>query len=387
MQLNRLLFQALQRPKTHATILLLAWCLLHLVLLFHFGIVTGFESRKYIEQADNLLRHGTYTSPNFLFYSTEILLVTASKKLQTGYWIVVAVQLLFNLASTYAFYKIVAKFTKRATVACFFTLTFIAMFYYQLYNVSLFTESLYFSFSVLFFYRLLTFQKLRVWQWLQILLLLTLLYFTRPVGLFFIPATFTFLVLKFFRKKARLIFFVAGFAILGFLFLLNNSMSAGGEFDFLLPYTEGQIICGVPSGTRYSLVIPVEKNTVQGLFYLIIHYPALFFSLFFKRLLAFFGVVRPYYSLSHNLFAAFFFYSLYMLVAISIRKWLAVGRPAIFFLLMMIVLTALATGLSCDEWHGRFIYAVFPFLMMLASLAFKRSKDNKSDSSKSNETL
>lgn len=349
-----------------------AWCLLHIVLFFHFGIVTGFESRKYIEQADHLLQNGTYASPNFLFYSTEILLIAATKKWQVGYWLVVAVQLLFNLFSTYAFYKTVVRFTNRSLVAFFFTLAFVGMFYYQLYNVHLFTESLYFSFSVIFFWGLVRVQKLSPLAVGGILFGLTLLYLTRPVGIFFIPATFIYILFRFYSRLARLLLFIAGMAVLGlFYFLLNKSLNAGGEFDFLLPYLDERVICGVPTiWPPHQIATPVEKDSVEGLFYIITHYWPLFLSLSVKRLLAFFGVLRSYYSLPHNVFIGFYFYSVYVLAFAGIRNWTSPRKPCVFFCVCLVFLTALTSALSCDEWHNRFILAVLPFLLLLASLIF-----------------
>lgn len=375
MRLNVSANSFLLSTRFHVVTLAVAWIALHLVLFLHFGIVTKFEAHKYIEEADYLLREGQYSTPNFRFYSVQILLLAACQKLGAGYWVPVAVQLFFNAASTACFYKLVLRFTGQKPVAFFFTLAFLGMFYYQLYNVHLFTESLYFSFSLLFFYRLCSFSRVGPLLFVEVLLWLLLLYFTRPVGIYFLPAAFLFLTLKFFRQRASLILATAGFVLICvFVLLLNRSMGAGGEFDFLLPYTEGQVICGVPS-SHHELAVPANKNSVQGLAHLITHYPGVFFPLFAKRLLAFFGVVRSYYSLPHNVFIAVYFGSLYVLSFAGVKKHFRRWKPEVYFALALIFFTALTSGLSCDEWHNRFLYAVFPFLMLLGSLAFATVKE------------
>lgn len=364
--------QLYRSGRQQAIVLAAVWMAMQLLYLLSFGVVTSFEASKYIEQADNLLNTGSYSSGNYIYYSTEILLIALSKKLGAGYGFVVVFQLVCNAVSVYCFYKIIDRFTAQKKLAFLFTLLFTGMYYYHLYNVHLFTESLYFSFSILYFYRLLQVSKLSLRNVTTLLSGLLLLYFTRPVGLFFFPATFIFLVLKFFPKRTLLIFCTAGtaFAVL-FFFLVNNALNSGGELDFLLPYRSEMIICGVSTISQpHQLSVPVEKDSVQGLLYIITHHWKLFFSLSLKRLVAFFGVVRPYFSLPHNLFIGFYFYGIYILLLAGIKKWTKQNAPEISFIGCLIFLTALTTALSCDEWHNRFIFTVLPFIMMLASLAF-----------------
>jgi hypothetical protein len=53
------LFSAVTFTNTKSLVILgILWITVHLVLFKHFGIVTEFESKKYIEQADFFLIHG-----------------------------------------------------------------------------------------------------------------------------------------------------------------------------------------------------------------------------------------------------------------------------------------------------------------------------------------
>lgn len=360
-------------------VLISGWVALQCILFFHFGIVTQFESAKYITEAKALLQTGHYTSGNFLFYSIEILLIAFSYITHTFPWLVVVVQLLANAISVVLFYKLCFGITKDYLKTFFVTLFFISLFYYQLYNVHLFTESLYFSFGIIYTYLLFSIKKVSTQNIILLLIGLSFLYFTRPTGVFFLPSTIIYLVLKFYRKKAWLIlsaFFVLG--IISLYFLLNFALNSGGEFDFLLPYLDERIICGVPTiQGQHSIYIPVEKNSVQGLFYIITHYPSLFFGLAGKRLLAFFGVVRSYFSISHNIFIAFYFYSTYILAIIGLKKMMSVFLPQTFYFLANIFFMMITVMLSCDEWHNRFILGLFPFFLLLASGALiTKAKNN-----------
>lgn len=355
-------------------ILILSWAVLQYILFFHFGIVTRFESAKYITEAKALLQTGHYTSGNFLFYSIEILLIAFSYFTHTFPWLVVAIQLLANAVSIFLFYQLCFDITKEYLKTFFVTLFFIGLFYYQLYNVHLFTESLYFSFGIIYTYLLFSVKKISSKNIVLLLAGLSFLYFTRPTGVFFIPSTIVYLVLKFYRKKAWLV--LSAFFLLGILclyFLLNFALNSGGEFNFLVPYLNETIICGVPTiQNQHNIFIPVEKNSVEGLFYISTHYPSLFFGLASKRLFVFFGVVRPYFSTFHNILIALYFYSTYVLAIAGIKKMVSLFPDRTFYFLTNILFMTITVMFSCDEWHNRFILGLFPFFLLLASGALIR---------------
>lgn len=376
MSLPKSLSPLIRTAKAHLMLIGIIWLLLQSFLLLHFGIVTNFEATKYIEQADNLLHKGSYTSGNFLYYSTEILLIALCKKMGAGYWFVVVIQMTVNAFSVWCFYRLLFFFTTSNRLALMFSIAFLGMLYYQQYNVYLFTESLYFSLSVIYTYTLFQTKKNNFKNILILALLLTLLYFTRPVGLFFLPATALFLILKFYRKKALPIFSLCvSIGVLLFYLLLNNSLNSGGGLDFLLPYLNEQVICGVPTiSNAHKIVVPGEKDSIEGLWYIVWHHRSLFFKLGLKRLIAFWGVVRPYYALVHNIFIAVYFYTLYCFILLGIRKMMQFFLPQVIFMLTIIFFTSVTVMLSCDEWHNRFFLALLPFFLLLANAPFLKNK-------------
>ncbi len=331
-----------QNQCLHFFLISSCWIALQFYFFFRFGIETNLEAAKYIEQANLLLQTGYYSSGNFLFYSTEILLIALSKKLHAGYWMVVAVQLLFNAISIYCFYRLVIHLKNNKRLAFIFTVIFLSMIYYHLYNVYLFTESLYFSFSLIYTCFLFRIKNLSLKNIAIIVLALIILYFTRPVGLFFFPATIVFIILKFFRKNTLPLFlFIGAIAAITLYFLINYSLNSGGELDFLLPYLKEHIICGVPTlAQAHTIQIPVEKDSIEGFWFIISNYWDLFIRLSLKRLFAFFGIVRSYYSLAHNLFIATYFYTLYVLILFGIRKLFRDFLPEAIFLVLGIVFTS-----------------------------------------------
>lgn len=357
--------------KNQFIFLALIWLGMQLFFIYQNGIITNLEAAKYINEAHHFLNVGGYSTGNYLFYSTQILLIAFCLKFGIGFWLVVLLQILLNGISVWCFYNIVSRVASRPWLPMVGTLYFLLFFYYQVFNTFLFTESLFFSLSVIYTYALFSTTRLSAKAIGGILILLGLLYFTRPTGIFFIPATFIFITIKFFRKVATRIIILSFLSLMiAFLFLLNYSIGSGGELDFLLPYIHENIICGVPSvALPNHFSIPLEKNSIQGLFYFITHYPGLFAVLALKRMMAFFGLFRSYFSLWHNIILSAFFYLLYAVVLWNLKwlfkKYLAESS----FLFTNILLLTITVMLSCDEWGNRFMLSLFPLFLILAVFA------------------
>jgi hypothetical protein len=362
----------------------ITWLFMQCFFLWKNGIVTNQEAIKYINEANHFLETGTFSTGNFLFYSTQILLIAFCIKIKTHFLFIVILQILINGVSIICFYKIVKNISQNKWVAWFSTFYFLIFYYYHLFNTYLFTESLFFSFSVIYTYFLFSLKKITLKKGIFIFLFLTLLYVTRPTGIFFIPATYLFLIIKFYPKYAFKIIAVSSiFALAGLFFLFNFSLGSGGEFDFLLPYLDERIICGVSTiSNAHHISIPVEKNSIQGLFYIITHHFDLFFSLSIKRLAAFFGVSRTYYSLFHNIFISVYFYLIYLIILIGIKNLLKKNKAEVWFLITNIAFMAITVAFSCDEWNNRFLFSVLPCFLLLAVISINNSK-NKINAGKS----
>jgi hypothetical protein len=349
------------------------WIIVHLFLFWRFGIVTEFESKKYIEQADFFLINGHYTSQNFVFYSIQILLIAISKLTNTFPLLIVFIQLIINALSLGLFYKLGLFFTKNHFRSFLITALLICMIYYETYDLYLFTESLYFSFGIIYTYILFSIKKLSLKNICFLFFGMVILYFTRPTGIFFIPSTFLYILIRFYKIKPGfvlpLLFFV-GFSL--FYFLLNATLNSGGELDFLKPYLYEMVICGVPTiKNQNNILNHIDNNEIGNLWFIVTNQPTLFINLAFKRFIAFYGVVRDYYSLPHNLFIALIFYTTYLLGIFNIKKQIRNFLPQTIYFICLIFFITITVVLSCDEWHNRFILGLLPFFLLIASNSFK----------------
>ena len=174
-------------------ILVLLWSAAQAILTYGHGIVTDGEAIRKIIEAKNLANSEGLSSNSMYLYLTEISLIFISIKSGLGYWFVVAIQLVLNLVALLYFYKFLLRFNNSGLIAFVGTLLLILCFPYQQYNSFLYTESIFFSLSIIYSCFLLETKKIGFRSISFITLFLIFLCITRPSGIFFVAATIVYL--------------------------------------------------------------------------------------------------------------------------------------------------------------------------------------------------
>lgn len=340
-----------------------AWVAVQLLLFRTNGINTEGESEKYISEAHRLVSGEHLSSLNFYFYSVVIVIIAISLKINAGFFIPLAIQLLLNLFATFTFYKWASK-NFDSTTGLVATLCLIAFFPYQEFNTFLQTESVYYSLIIILSCFLFSLEKINLTNVVKLTFLLLLLTLTRPSGILFIPCVAGFLYIRFIKQyAAKTKFYIAAATSIIFMGCVQLIMTSGGEFDFILPFIQEHIICGVPTvtatNTSYGSGLPdliryIFNNGSQVL------------SLAGRRSIAFFGLSRTYYSFTHNMLLIAVFWVLYVFAISGLKLWWRKDRAVTVYLISTIFITWLTAMLTCDDWHNRFILALYPALISLA---------------------
>jgi len=365
-------------PRLHldkqVTILFLLWLSINSFILLHRGIYLHGESAKYIREANGFLVNGRVSTPNFWLYFTQIALIAACIKLHLGLAWVIAIQLLLNLVATTAFYKAILHLFANKRLATIGTVLLLITYPYQEFNSFLYTESLFFSFTLVLSCYLIRLDRISPRHLLPVISLLILICFTRPSGLLFVPPVLLYLFLKFFKqlslsKKLAII----GAVGIGFLFILDKALGSGGELDLMLPFRDERIICGVPTLPGF---IPIQTtthgNSLYGLLYYAVHNPSQLFRMAWLRTLAFFGLYRQYFSFSHNLYLMGYFFPIHLAALASLGYWIRANRYPFYYFASAIGMTWLTVMMTCDDWHNRFYLTICPFLIILALPALRK---------------
>ena len=250
-------------------------------------------------------------------------------------------------------------------------LIFIINIPYQVYNSFLFTESIFYSLTIIYSSYLLRLTKFTLHNVLILFLFLGLLSITRPTGILFFLATALYIFFRFFKHFSLLkkVVIICG-SLLIFFVILNTMLQAGGSLDFMLPFKKENIICGVPTTANAEITTFEKGNSVQGILYYIFNNGKQFCRLAELKTISFFGLVRSYFSSFHNIFLVLFFYPMYLLALAGARKMFVRKEPALVYLLAIILFYWITTLLTCDDWHNRFILTVFPFIFLIGFSAF-----------------
>ena len=361
------------KPAQLKVFLLAIWFFIQAFLLYHYGIVTKLEASKYIDVAQYFLQHGYFPSANYYLYSTQIMLIALAIKWQAGFAAVVALQLALNLVATFSFYSLAKTILQKRWLPELAVFLFIINIPYQQYNTFLYTESVFYSLTIIFSSYLLRIKAITFPTLAWLLAAIVLLSITRPTGILFFPATAIFLLLKFYPRVRA--WYKAGGIIVAlslFLWVLDIMLQSGGSLDFMLPFKKENIICGVNTTPEIAIKTSAEANTLKGIVFYIFHNSGQFFRLALLKTVSFFGFTRTYYSDLHNMLLVLFYYPFYFLSVVGFYKKIREQKSELYYMASLIMLYWITTLLTCDDWHNRFVLTVIPFFFLIGLSAFEK---------------
>lgn len=358
------------------------WLITQTLILVTSGINIGGEAQRVIREANNLQTLGHFSSPAFFLYFTEISLVfILHLKLGFNYAFIVFIHLVLNFIALIYFYKFLHRFYQSKKLALIGAGLLICCFPYQIYNSSLYTESIFFSLIIIYSYRLLVEKSFKIKNILIPAVLLLVIMFTRPTAIFVLGATCVylyFILSKGLQIFWRIVFFLSlstcSLLLLNFLIIESSTKIRGnGGIDILEPFRYEHIICGVPTITNEANIKTVKNsNSINGLLYYIINNFEQFSRLALLKTKAFFGLQRSYYSNLHNIFLSLYFYPLYACFLLAIFKFKKRTPLAYGYVIALILFFWICVICSCDEWHNRFFLTLTPFWIWGALYFFKR---------------
>lgn len=348
---------------------LIIYTSISLLLLFYFGINTGGEAVKYINEANGLLQgkplsNGLFNIPYYCY----VIVIAFCIKFSISFFFIGILQIVLSATAGYALYNMLLKTLDNKQAAFVFFIAFLVCFPVQKWNYFLYTESFHVSFVLIGISSCIGFLMHKTKKQLVIaLLLLLLILFTRPVGIIFLAATIPVLILWFYRNGNKKMSAVFSAAALVLLIVVFNSPAV----NYINPDSvrRMEIICQVP---EVNTAAPYQEFNREGLgkvFSVIKNEIGFrnFISAGLKKLRLFFGLCRPYYSSRNNILLML----LYVFYPFALIGIFSKQPPGFYYLkrfsIIYISITALLIFFTCDEWSNRFIAPVFPFILILAA--------------------
>lgn len=357
----------------HKYFLCAYWALTQLVIFLHEGIRTSVDSTVYIENAlKPLVMLIDLNTHDFWYigYTSLLGLILSVMGSLSG---MIVVQIIFSGLALLALYRLVLHLSgdiRTAFVACFF-----CIFWFEIHtwNFFIYTESLFTSCSIISFYFLVTSKKP-----IQYFLTLIFILFTcliRPVGISFLVSTFIYWLLTIeLSSKVKGIISVS--AILISVLLADKML---GSFELISSYTKAEIIypnVKILIATPGSINVPESKSPVWQLFLFAAYNPLYFLKLCALKLILFFGHIKPYFSKIHNLFIVVVLYPIYGLAMKGLHS--VPDRAVLAFLCSYVVFQGMTVMLTTENWDGRFLPPVLPFIFILAAFGCIQFLKNKS---------
>lgn len=348
--------------KNQVIFLFVSWLLVQCILLYTYGIDATHESLKYIGAANNLLDTGHLPETRYYFYLTTTLIIAFCSKAGLGFVGVVAIQLLLNLFATFSFFKAMQGLQQKKYSAFITTLLLISFLPYQRWNVFLYTESVFYSCSLLFFSSCLAANSMNRKSILVQLLFLFFAIISRPLGILFLPCWVLFIA---YRQRIKPVTIAVSFltsAIVAVV-VINTIMRTIGDWQILLPAEYGYIICDIPSRAKINLQHLKQNAPLAQLVLFVVNYPAEFTGLCIKRLNAFFFLRRDYYSMPHNMYLLLYAVLFTIPLAYIIVRRKIMNKQVFYLSAFIVAAFALAIMLQCDDYNNRFHHAIIPVFL------------------------
>lgn len=356
----------------HLLILSIVWVFIQGGIWWMNPLYTEGEALRIIREAEHFNQGLPFSSPIYYTYLTEILLSSVS--LQLGhFWLNYAVHLLLNLLALHCFYHLCHQWLASRFLAITGSALLLLCIPYQLYNTFIYTESVFFSLIIVYAY--LLFRKgTRSGGWLAVtILVLITLCITRPTGVFIVAAT---VIYGFYRASAVpvvLRWMMLLLPLAGVLVWVDAAMRTGGGINVMEPFLREHIICDAPAlSTHATLKLTEEPQSLYGLLYYIVHNFPHFLQLAAQKTMAFFGLLRPWYSTMHNILLGLYFYPLYL--SIGLGLWRKKMNGLMVFSIALVMIHWIFVMMTCDEWHSRFFLTLTPFIILMALNLFKRER-------------
>ena len=171
--------------------------------------------------------------------------------------------------------------------------------------------------------------------------------------------------------KPVVIWLLALALIAGLAVLLNKMLAS---YILVESYARAEIIYpGITLGVRPPARLAVPGAHLAPLARLVVFIalnPLYFFKIAAIKLLLFAANVKPYYSWAHNSAVAAVLWPLYYF---ALRGWrrLPARCPAAYFIGGFVGAQALTVALTTENWDGRFLVPVLPFVFVLSALGLR----------------
>src|SRR5688572_22075328 len=332
----------------HALILSVLFFCVHLMLFWHYGIRVLWDSAAYIEAADFVVANGELQDIHHLYYSVPILIMAAFRVLFPGSLIpILLFQCLLSGVATIALYKSAEKVFNSSLAGLMAGVVFIIWLDNVHWNTTTMTESITRSIFCFVVYVVANWKN-RLRDAIALVLLMIVVFFTRPTGIIPIIGAFVFVIVynwkSLFEKPPRLIAVVL-ISTAAIIFGADRMLA---HWDFTGQYLKGNVVtfADLVKGPLLHETLSVEPpssrafadsdSPIGRVVMFIYDNPVHFLKTAGLKIFYLIAFVRPYYSWPHNLYLVVWISLIYMFLVVGWRT--TSNLPIKLFVLTTIIL-------------------------------------------------
>jgi hypothetical protein len=340
-----------------------------ILLYTHYGARLSADSSVYLQDAHTILE-GHVQDGRSIWYAGYAFFLGVIFFFGGTINTVVLIQILLSGWGTYCLYHCSKTLFNNRLCGLFVATLYSVWIPIQEWNTYIYTESLFTTCCIFSFTALLKSQK--PWHFWLTSLLFVFTFFIRPTGIALLVATFGYAFSFLWSKnhKQLAVLLIGVFTVL--VLMLANTMLT--SFELIDSYAKGELI--YPNAALHlhpsHLLIPSpDRSPITRILLFIKDNPLYFAQLSSIKFFLFFGNVKPYFSVLHNLFIITMLYPNYFFAWKSFQKIHHFKNEKIL-IVTFIFTQAIIISLTSENWDGRFLVPVLPFIFILSSGCVKK---------------
>ena len=355
-------FALLARPAARWVIIGLHLILL-LALVLHFEVLVDKEALKYVGCAQAVLE-GEYAdlTGNYLKYGSYVLFLVPFVAIGAP-WLAFFAQMALGVLAALAMGKMVRRSSGSKRMGNLAMAVLLLCWPVQFWVLALYTESFFTSVVILFMERVTREGKAGPLVYLLGLIAV----FARPVGVLFVGPALLWSWTKDLSPVVRRYVRVGG----SFAILLLAITVPHIERAQLAPIVEGQVIAGLPEGSAAMVQFTGTTIASAQLYFIRNHSVGQTLVLAVRRVFSLYSVHRSWYSILHNVLSSVW-YLLYPFALFGL--WGGRKEGTLRLVALVLLVNTILIGLTHDEWSGRFLVPLMPWIIYLAANAFPRKQ-------------
>jgi hypothetical protein len=347
---------ALVKTERHLTLLSLLWLTMQILVYVQFGIKSSWDSTYYIEIATKL-EHGMFPSGRELYYASYALVLASLHAFSLPYETAIIVQLMASFACLVCVYRLGSHLWSE-NAGLLAGILYVVWFKIHQWNFFLYTESLYTSFSVILFWWLFCKTENKKY-WPAFAALLAFTFFLRPNSVCLLGG----LVVYYWPQIKQYKWIVATLLLIS-IAGLNYMIKS---YDLMGSYQKTEIIypsISLGMALPNQLQVPNTRLPLLDLLLFAFYQPVYFLKLFGIKIFLFYSNAKPYFSHFHNTLIICYLTPLYAAFLVSLTRF--TQKRELRALASMVFFQGIVVGLTSENWDGRFLIPVLPFVFLVA---------------------